>query len=152
MPIRVNLPDGSVANFPDGMPPAEIEKALQAHHAQQPSANDSDFARMVLGQPKPANEWGRAAALTGRDVVEGVAGTAGIVTDPLIAGWNALTGRKDLDARSSAGALLDKIGAPRPESGAGRGISGGAARGSQAPAGLSVAEGGFAATLQAGAG
>lgn len=30
MPIRVTLPDGSIANFPDGMAPADIEKALSA--------------------------------------------------------------------------------------------------------------------------
>ena len=28
MPIRVNLPGGAVANFPDGTPPAEIEREL----------------------------------------------------------------------------------------------------------------------------
>lgn len=39
MPIRVNLPGGDVANFPDGTPPAEIERALAAH-TSQPAAEE----------------------------------------------------------------------------------------------------------------
>ena len=29
MPVRVQLPDGNIAEFPDGMPPQEIEAVLQ---------------------------------------------------------------------------------------------------------------------------
>lgn len=47
MPIRVNLPDGSVANFPDGTPPAEMEKAI-ADHGQQ-AGTDWSMASTVGG-------------------------------------------------------------------------------------------------------
>jgi len=50
MPIRVNLPDGSVANFPDGTAPAEIEAALSSFSKKETPA--PDFA--TAGQIAPS--------------------------------------------------------------------------------------------------
>jgi hypothetical protein len=39
MPVRVKMPDGSVAEFPDGMAPADIEKAITEHMASATTDN-----------------------------------------------------------------------------------------------------------------
>jgi hypothetical protein len=56
MAIEVELPDGSVVEFPDGTDNATMEKALsqyQAPKAARPAANNSDFAALVTGKRKP---------------------------------------------------------------------------------------------------
>jgi len=50
-----------------------------------------------------------------RNVVEGAADLAGIVTDPLISGWNALTGDTQVPTRQAWGNALTAIGVPQPE-------------------------------------
>lgn len=46
MPIQIQLPDGSIGEFPDGMPDAEIERVLQQQFAptQAPPATPADFS------------------------------------------------------------------------------------------------------------
>ena len=62
MTIEVELPDGSVAEFPDGTSNATIEMALSKYRAKpspQPMnpANDSDIARLVSGQGPKAWDY-----------------------------------------------------------------------------------------------
>lgn len=55
MPIQVQLPDGSIGEFPDGMPDAEIERVLQAQFGVPQSAQ---------AQPDALARYARAAGLT----------------------------------------------------------------------------------------
>lgn len=54
MPIEVELPGGQVVEFPDGTDNATMEKALRqyAQSPAKPSANNSDFARLITGKPR----------------------------------------------------------------------------------------------------
>lgn len=85
MPIRVNLPDGGVANFPDGTPPAEIEQAL-ASYGKPAAALPADATRgmmrpdNVTDKPKTPGILSRAGAAV--DQVLKMGPTNGGVTDP----------------------------------------------------------------------
>jgi len=50
MTIEVELPDGTIAEFPDGTSPQTMEMALARY--REPAANNSGFARLISGQPK----------------------------------------------------------------------------------------------------
>lgn len=57
MTIEVELPDGSIAEFPDGTSPKTMEMALAKYRQPQakPSANNSAFAGLITGR-KPQQE------------------------------------------------------------------------------------------------
>lgn len=55
----------------------------------------------------------RDLGLSTRNVVEGAGDLVGIFADPLIHGWNALTGDNQLTTREGWGAGLDRLGVPR---------------------------------------
>jgi hypothetical protein len=44
MPTRVKLPDGSIAEFPDGMNPQDIQGAIEQHVASQPKPQQGFFS------------------------------------------------------------------------------------------------------------
>lgn len=122
---EVTSPDGQVfeVTAPEGATEQEVLAYAQANFQSSPEAK----------APPARNEWGRAAALTARNVIEGAAGTAGIVTDPAVVLWNKLTGRQDMSAANAVGSTLDALGFPNAETGAerftgavNRGLSGGA--------------------------
>lgn len=111
MPIKVNLPDGRVVNFPDGMPPQQIEAevAKLAGPAERPQARTwTDTAIDALptiggtiGSFAGGGKWnpiGMAGAAIGGVAGEGFKQTA-----------NALRGRMDL-VPDSMGEQLTEIG------------------------------------------
>lgn len=57
----------------------------------------------------------RDLGLSTRNVVEGAGDLVGLFTDPLIHGWNAVTGDNQMTTRQAWGSLLDRVGTPRPE-------------------------------------
>lgn len=91
------------------------------------------IAAVSQPQPEPSSSWaapptaagfGRAAGLLGRDVIEGAAGLAGIVTDPFTQSFGAIRGQRVATGREAGGHLADALGLPTPETGTERVISG----------------------------
>lgn len=70
MPIQIKTPDGSIAQFPDGMADADIEKVMAAHYPQ-PSMLDRAVASPV----------GRAIHDIGVNSLSGMANLAGKAAD-----------------------------------------------------------------------
>lgn len=68
MTIRVELPDGSMAEFPDGTPHSVMERALQDHFASQPQASPPEMSwsdvpgQALANAPGSAYEFGKAMA------------------------------------------------------------------------------------------
>lgn len=104
MPIEVELPDGSIAEFPDGTPKEAMRQAISKRFPP-------------LAPPRNAlEETGRQAGLGARHLIEGIAGTAGIVYDPLASIGNAiLPGDPFMSAASLGQSTADTLGLPAPE-------------------------------------
>jgi plasmid stabilization system protein ParE len=96
--IEVDLPDGSVAEFPDGTPPDVMKKAIQkrfpvkqgvgsigpAAVAQEPASPLEAAGGAVLGAAGPTGEDMTRSAATGlRQGVEGIVGGGGDIRDML---------------------------------------------------------------------
>lgn len=77
MPIEVELPDGTIAEFPDGMESAAIERVLaQQFGGQQPKP---DFSNVTTA-PQSGNPVTRALGeIGGRQVLQGAAGLYGAI-------------------------------------------------------------------------
>lgn len=79
-----------------------------------------------FAQPKPpsmAAQYGRAAGILGRDVLEGTAGIVGLVTDPIVYSAGAATGQNFAGMKDTAGQFADFIGLPKPQTGTERVVS-----------------------------
>ena len=117
MPIEVQLPDGSVVEFPDGTSNDTMKQALRKYAA--PKA--------------PSGGFGRGMGLGLRNVVEGVTDVLGIAGNPVNMAVSTLAGKEDAKLSDlitgqkrdripyqtmtqAAGSLLDRAGVPRPES------------------------------------
>ncbi len=131
---------------------AKLERADAAGDAEAAKVI-ADEIRKVRGSAAPAkaaparNEWGRAAALAGRNALEGAASTIGFATDPAVVLWNKLTGRQDMSAHAATADALDTLGFPKAENGTER-VVGAIERGMAGGAGLvGLARGGAAAAV-----
>lgn len=108
MPTKVNLPDGRVVNFPDGMGQADIEKALSDIHGGPQEAAAPAVA--------PDSDAGAATALTsaarvaGGPMIRGVARMAAnsprVVQQVVRAGSKAVTGGVGELVAGTPGALI----------------------------------------------
>lgn len=112
MPIQVQLPDGSIGEFPDGMADADIERVLkQQFPQQQPQAKPQAAPQPVRSTGSPTK---RGIGLGARATLEGVAGVADLLSSPLRAAFE-LSGSPQETYVGLANRLGDKIGLPRPE-------------------------------------
>ena len=114
MPIaRFQMPDGRVARFevPEGTTPEQAQSMIAAQVGeQQPEQQAAPKEQSVM------ESLGRQTGLTGRYLAEGLASTAGIVSDPVAVVMNKL-GANIPSLRSSVDTLLDRAGAPKPQGG-----------------------------------
>lgn len=116
---------GNVIEFPDGMPAADIEKAVKANMLSIKPAGAVEAGKAVNGIP-------RQLGLTARYGLEGVANAAQIVTepvrqiitDPLMKAFGGTPGRPLGEAATKA---ADWLGLPSPQ-GANERVVGDAAR------------------------
>lgn len=74
-------------------------------------------------QPSLASQFGRAAGILGRDVIEGIGGTVGIITDPFALSYGAATDQPVATQRENAQRFADFLGLPRPETATERVVS-----------------------------
>lgn len=104
MPIEVELPDGSIAEFPDGTPREAMQQAISKRFPPQAPSR-------TTGQ-----ETGRQLGLGARHLIEGAAQTAGIIYDPIASVGNMiLPGDPFMSARSLGQGTADTLGLPTPE-------------------------------------
>lgn len=68
----------------------------------------------VVGRPR---DWARAAGITGRGVVGGAVGAMAPITDPLVYGYNQLTGSELPSSYNAYQGLMTDTGVPEPETG-----------------------------------
>jgi hypothetical protein len=170
MPIEIELPDGSIAEFPDGMQDSDIERVLAQQFSAAPAgavagampwdndpiieeaapleidiiggrresdvareqaeANNSDFARMISGQPtqpEQGNTVGRFLGdIGGREVLQGAYGLYGAlggdalneyVLDPAdrALGMQGVLGTGGRTYRQTASDFADELGMRRPQ-------------------------------------
>lgn len=124
MPTKVNLPDGRVINFPDGMSPeqitAEVQKLApaektapaQAHAALPPTQTNAQRIRALLADAKKADNERRLAGASFAPALLGAVG--GIVGGPLGAAAGGIVGN------AAAQVTRRDIGAPSPETAGGQ--------------------------------
>lgn len=104
MPIEVELPDGSIAEFPDGTPREAMQQAISKRFPPQAPARTT------------AQETGRQLGLGTRHLIEGAAQTAGILYDPIASVGNAiLPGDPFMSGRALGQTTADTLGLPTPE-------------------------------------
>lgn len=134
MPIEVELPDGSIAEFPDGMPDEQINAVLQRQFggAQMPvtdlpavQALPLDFSEVTstvdsTAAGRQADGWRagplRDAAFSLRSVLQGGGSLLGALGgDALGALETKITGRPVASFRDNAGRLADAIGLPQAQ-------------------------------------
>jgi hypothetical protein len=140
MPIEVELPDGSIGEFPDGMPDAEIERVLARQFGSQPSG--PDFSNVQSGAssvaaPAPAPQRGNAVTrglgeIGGRQVLQGAAGLYGAlggdalnhyVLDPVSRATGVPLGTGGRTYREAASDLADELGMRAPQTSSERVVS-----------------------------
>lgn len=110
-PIEVDLPDGSVAEFPAGTAKDVMRTAILRR--LQLNANQPHGAPPTRSA---VNETGRQLGLAARHGIEGVGQAAGIVYDPIASVGNAiLPGDPFMSAASLSTYSADKLGLPSPE-------------------------------------
>lgn len=91
MVIEIELPDGSIAEFPDNMSTNEIKAVLQKKYpaqAQQQKNQTEQAQQQKTDEGGVIDFLGDTLAKSGRVVVGGTSGLAGIVSDPLNATIN----------------------------------------------------------------
>ena len=111
--MDVRLPDGTVLqNVPDGMSKADLTAKLKAN-----GYDVSTLEPAAVNAGKQINSIPRQLGLTARYGLEGVAGAAQLLTEPLRYATDRLTGQtgktKPLSALASS--LADTLGLPSPE-------------------------------------
>lgn len=89
MAIEVELPDGTVVEFPDGTPPAVMEKALASYRApEQRVSADAEFARLQRENVEGMSGYERFMAGLGKSVADtgrGIGQLLGMVDEDEIA-------------------------------------------------------------------
>ncbi|GAB3054063.1 hypothetical protein [Stenotrophomonas tumulicola] len=134
MPIEVDLPDGSIAEFPDGMPDAEINAVLQRQFGggQAPvtdmpavQALPPDFSGVTASVDSTASDrqadgWkagiGRDLAFGARSALQGAGSLLGAFGgDALGALETNVTGRPVSSFRDNAARLADVLGLPQAQ-------------------------------------
>lgn len=139
MPIEVELPDGSIAEFPDGMPDDQINAVLQRQFGgvQTPvtdlpavQALPPDFSEVTstvdsTAAGRQADGWRagplRDAAFSLRSVLQGGGSLLGAVGgDALGALETQITGRPVASFRDNAARLADVLGLPQAQTGGDR--------------------------------
>jgi hypothetical protein len=88
-----------------------------------PNSNNSDFGRLISGQPKETDSTGRQLALGARDTVSGITDTLGIVGNPINYLYSKVTGTPYQTMTDAAGGLMDQAGLPRPQNSGERVVS-----------------------------
>lgn len=130
MPIRVQGPDGATVEFPDDTAPEVMQTAMRAHYGYKVSGGQPDqMPTQVVhaGDQEQApqrtigQDLGRAAVMTGRNVLQGALGIPALVHDALImTPYNAIASAVGSDSRINPGAQqinanLNAIGVPDPQ-------------------------------------
>lgn len=111
---RVTSPEGRTfnVNAPDGATQDEVIGYAKAQWAAPAAAPPEPLAvsagKELAGVP-------RQLGLTARYALEGPAQAAGLFTEPIRHGLEALTGQRGQSLGDAAAALADRIGLPRPE-------------------------------------
>jgi hypothetical protein len=113
---KAGYTDTEIAQFLATSEGFDVQKAKQAGYT------DADIIGFLSERAKakpargPVQEAGRQLGLTVRAGAQGLAGLAGIVTDPITAGLNAVLpeSMQMQPVRQAAGNLLDIAGVPRP--------------------------------------
>jgi hypothetical protein len=101
-----------------GWQDAPLEKEAQATPAWQSAPIADEETAKQDNKPNRSfiNELGHQAGLTGRDIIEGAAGTAGIFSDPLGYVINKATGLPTNQPMSVTGEhIANSLGLPKPE-------------------------------------
>lgn len=104
MPQEVELPDGTIVEFPDGMTAQEIESVLATQFPPPP--RERTFSDAVQ----------RQGGLTARALTEGAGATAGLVSNPLNATINEVFGTNlSTDLRKTISDTLTEAGIAKPD-------------------------------------
>lgn len=116
MPIEVELPDGGIAEFPDGTSPDVITSTLRRQFKmEQPAA---PAAASPAPAPEQKREGGalRSFGMGARDVLEGVGGMVGALVNPVANFINRGLGGSGNYFQNPGKALSDVMGLPQAES------------------------------------
>lgn len=127
---EVELPDGTIAEFPDGMTPEQIKSAIQkkfpvqAAPAQVPQAAPQQSQQAPQSAPSYGDQLLRQLGLTGRYVAEGLTGLPAMVGDAAnstvnlgIKGVNSVAGTDIPYLQKPTQMIqrgLEAVGAPKP--------------------------------------
>jgi hypothetical protein len=142
--IEIELFDGTVLEFPEGTPQNVIDNvARQETSARKPVPVE------VVSTPSKTADLTRGLGLGARSAAQGVAGTVGLVYDPIAAVQNYLFGTEVQPLREQVKKALTEIGVPEPESAMERvigaiseGAAGAGVQAKTAKAGAELLEGG----------
>jgi hypothetical protein len=125
MSIEIELPDGSIAEFPDGMADAEIERVLsQQFQSQQAPTEEAGLEIDIVGgtpesqvaaQQKQEGGFLRDLGMGARSVIQGAGGLFGALGGD--AANHYLVPGEQPSYRDAAAGLADRLGLPAPQTG-----------------------------------
>jgi hypothetical protein len=117
---EVDLPDGTIAEFPDEMSDVAIAQVLRSKFskaaAPEPVAQqEPSFGQRLADSFATRKELGRQLGLAGRYAIEGAAALPAMVANPIAAASNYAFGTKIPEQNQAVSQLLTRAGLPEPQ-------------------------------------
>lgn len=112
----VRMPDGTLVNFPDDMPPDQVKGLISQKFPEAVPNQMESKPEQTSPQPSLMDQLKRQAGLTGRYLVEGVTSVPNmLIGDPLAASINYATGKNIPLPSQLVSQDLTSLGFPEPQ-------------------------------------
>lgn len=117
---EVDLPDGTIAEFPDEMSDVAIAQVLRSKFAKtaapEPVAQqEPSFGQRLADSFATRKELGRQLGLAGRYAIEGAAALPAMVANPIAAASNYAFGTNIPEQNQAVSQFLTRAGLPEPQ-------------------------------------